>query len=93
MFRQRVQLDLIDCDQKGPQFQQVTAVQGEVDYLLLIADHDPDSTVLREELIKVTQMSSLTFTVKVGYGSPMGFGLFAQNILDIATAISLLKVP
>lgn len=91
VFRQRVELGLIRCDGKETQFSRISQLQQQIDYLFLVTDHDPDSTVLVTELSRVEAMSNLPFSVKVAFGSPMGFGLFDQKIKDLSIGISLLQ--
>lgn len=91
LFKQRVQLGLIDCDKKEDQFQNVTDTQDSIDFLYLVADHDPDSSVLSTELQVVAAMTGLPFEVKLSFGSPMGFGLFTQHALPLSAAIQRLR--
>jgi hypothetical protein len=88
VFKQRVRLGLINCDGKEDQFQKISEVESDVDYLLLIADHDPDSTVLKNELKRIHAMANLPFRVRVATASPMGFGLFTQRIIDLGDALN-----
>ena len=88
LFKQRVQLGFINCDMKEEQFQLVSDAQSEVDFLFLIADHDPDSSVLKTELQTVAAMTGIPFDVKVALASPMGFGLFTQKIVGASAALT-----
>jgi hypothetical protein len=100
MFRQMVRLGFIECDGKADQFCQQNEVDpGRLEYLLLLADHDPDSEVLKRELIAVQQMlapmvaqrgTGLHFDVKVARAGFCGFGLFSQNIMELNAAIAVL---
>jgi hypothetical protein len=90
LFKQRVQLGFIDCDTKEEQFQTVSEVDEEIDFLFLVADHDPDSSVLATELHAVAAMADLPFEVKVALASPMGFGLFTQRISTLSNALQVL---
>ncbi len=98
MFRQLVRLGFIECDGKASQFRAVKAVDDQkLEYLLLVADHDPDSNVLKRELVEVGKLLAGTsgsravapaLKVRVARAGFCGFGLFAQNIIEVNAAIA-----
>lgn len=100
MFRQLVRLGFIECDGKAEQFCKVKAVDDQkLEYMLLVADHDPDSDVLKRELFEVEKFLASTngsravalgLKVRVARAGFCGFGLFAQNIIELRHAIAAL---
>lgn len=100
MFRQLVRLGFIECDGKETQFSDVKAVDDQkLEYLLLVTDHDPDSETLKGELIEVEKFLAGTngsravapgLRVRVARAGFCGFGLFAQNIIELHDAIAAL---
>lgn len=98
MFRQVVRLGFIECGGKAAQFSEVKAVDDQkLEYILLVADHDPDSDVFKRELNGVKKFLASTrgieavalgLKVRVARAGFCGFGLFAQNIVSIDDAIS-----
>jgi cytosine/adenosine deaminase-related metal-dependent hydrolase len=63
------------------------AVPGSVDWILVLAGHDPARAELRQELAKlqsrIRDMGEAPFRVKVAVAAFMGYGLYDQGILAL----------
>ncbi len=56
------------------------------EFILIMANHDPDSKILRRELdsIKGEAIESLPFSLKFAVSNFMGYGLYGQNMYGLA---------
>lgn len=79
IFNQKLELGLIDSQKPIERFDAKTP-----DFILAIANHDPGSAILRQEIeaIKASQQS-LPFKLKFAYSNFMGYGLYDQNVIEL----------
>ncbi|MDF2606659.1 MAG: hypothetical protein K0S34_854 [Bacillales bacterium] len=81
-FNCKLELGLIDC---GKSIKSI--MSDNPDYILLLANHDPQKTNLKNELIKLKQLNNERFDVKIATASCMGYGLYQENMIDLDTFI------
>lgn len=66
--------------------------QKKVDWILLLAGHDPSKRTLGQELSKlqgaIREAGELAFEVKVAVSAFSGYGLYDQGILDLDTFLA-----
>jgi hypothetical protein len=75
-FNQKLELGLIENQNK------IESFSGEKpEYILVLANHDPDSTLLRIELKKI--QPSENFELKIATSNFMGYGLFQEAIYTL----------
>lgn len=89
VFNQRAQLDLVQChsDCKCPTKEVMPGTNDKPEFILLLADNDPDSGTLQAELSQLsvdTAAPDFPFDVKIATASCMGYGLFTGCIYPIA---------
>ena len=58
-------------------------------YILVLANHDPSSTILRKELEKLPECRKAE--ILVAMASPMGYGLYHPYLIPLADFVSQLK--
>ena len=83
VFNQRVQLGLISSrmiDETPPRIQ--SSKPEDMDYILLVSDHDPASSILLRELKELRTPPS-HFTIKVAVATFTGYGLFEENMYTL----------
>ncbi len=78
LFQQKRQLGLIPCLSQLKNNNQVVEFAEDVDLIFLIANHDPASTKLTNELTKLKDQS-----IKFCSSNFMGYGLYQQNIFTL----------
>lgn len=85
VFNTRVEFGLIHChSEKGKMAKRMESVLCDPwDFILLIADHDPDTTALLSELQRIESIRDLQFNVKVACASFMGYGLYDRCIYPL----------
>ncbi|MDF2947455.1 MAG: hypothetical protein K0S51_2134 [Bacillales bacterium] len=81
-FNCKLELGLIDC---GKSIKDISADNPE--YILLLANHDPQKSNLKKELIKLKHLNKGMFDVKIATSSCMGYGLYQENMIDLDTFI------
>lgn len=93
IFNSRVELGLIHCHaEKHKQAREIQRISYEpLEYILLIADHDPEKSALLDALRSVQSRTNLLFDVKVAYGGFMGYGLYEPFVLPLQQCIKSLK--
>src|SRR5690554_5853276 len=78
VFNQKLELELITNKK---------AIKGfgseKPEYILVLANHDPDSSILYNELKNLNIPSGFGADLKVAVGNFMGYGLFSENIYDL----------
>lgn len=84
VFNQMHDLGLISVKKK------ITAFgQRKPEFIFLLANHDPDSSILRNELCNIKDsLSGLPFDLRFVVSNFMGYGLYRQNVYDIETFLS-----
>lgn len=94
VFNQRSELGLIHCHSNSPTSHTVvmeskpksSEIQGfecsRPEYIILLSDVDPASSILAREIGKIDE-SSLPFDVRIAEAYAMGYGLFDQGILSL----------
>jgi hypothetical protein len=55
----------------------------DVEYIILLSDHDPASSILLRELKKLESAPPSHFTVKVALSTFTGYGLFEENVYTL----------
>ncbi|MDN5343498.1 MAG: hypothetical protein PWP28_2378 [Oceanotoga sp.] len=75
-FNQKLELCLIENQNKIENFS-----DEKPEYILVLANHDPDSTLLRIELKKI--QPSENFELKIATSNFMGYGLFQEAIYTL----------
>lgn len=97
VFEQMLQLKLITCDIEGVAGAKRAIEQGKLDFVFFFADHDPDSTIIRQELKRIQSpvvvglgQAKVCVAIKVAQASQCGFGLFEQRTLDLPGAIAII---
>jgi hypothetical protein len=75
-FNQKLELGLIENQNKIESFS-----DEKPEYILVLANHDPDSTLLRMELKKI--QPSENFELKIATSNFMGYGLFQEAIYTL----------
>lgn len=80
VFNQRVELGLIDSRKldKIPTRLQ-SGAKEDVEYIILLSDHDPASSILRRELGKLPH-NPAHFNIKVAIATFSGYGLFDEGV-------------
>lgn len=72
VFNQKRELGLIKGMDK---YKEVTSVNSNIEFIFLLVDYKHDSEKLKNELDKIENCQFI-------YANPMGYGLFARNIVD-----------
>ena len=76
VFNQKLELGLIDNQKKIESFNYKTP-----DFILVFANHDPDSAILVHELKELEAIASdLPFNLKFAVSNFMWYGLYEQNL-------------
>jgi len=79
VFNQKLELGLIDNVKPIESFSDKLP-----EYILLLANHDPDSRILIRELERLKAIAGdLPFTIKFAVSNFMGYGLYYQNIFTL----------
>lgn len=79
VFNQKQELGLIDNQNKIVSFS-----DRKPEYIFVLANHDPDSKILYEELRQVAAMNNnLPFDLKFAAANFMGYGLYKQNLYEL----------
>ncbi len=76
VFQQKRELGLIPCLSEEHNSNEVTEVRPEIDFIFLIANHDPASSILR------TEMAKLPNDIKFCASNFTGFGIFKENVFN-----------
>ena len=74
MFQQKRDLGLIPCLSEENNVNKGSEVEPEIDFIFLIANHDPASSILRTEMMKLPN------EIKFCASNFTGFGLYKENI-------------
>lgn len=53
------------------------------EYIIILANHDPGSSKLRNELQRISKILNLNFTIKIAVSNFMGYCLYDQCIYDL----------
>ena len=84
LFNQKLELGLIDNRKPIKKFN-----NEQPDFIFVLANHDPDSKILFQELKKIEPNARyLPFSLKFAVSNFMGYGLYQQNIFDLRTFLS-----
>ena len=84
VFNQRVELGLIRCHTDKNKKRVLGRIQSSpLEYLIVLSDHDPDSSVLLRELEQIPSPDTLGFDIYVATANMMGYGLFDQGICTL----------
>jgi hypothetical protein len=84
VFNQRVDLGLIESRAiKGAPPKIMVSNPEDVEYIILLSDHDPASSILLRELKKLESAPPSHFTVKVALSTFTGYGLFEENVYTL----------
>lgn len=91
VFKQKRQLGLIDNQKDIGTFS-----NEKPEFIFVLANHDPDSGRLRNELKQLMYMSAdeldkLPFVIKIATSNFMGYGLYDQSIYDLPTFMTIYK--
>lgn len=80
VFNQMKELELIDVGKGMGSFN-----NEKPEFILVLANHDPDSKILRRELdsISGTVTESLPFSLRFAASNFMGYGLYGQNMYGL----------
>ncbi len=80
IFRQKCELGLIPDMQNMPY--KINIQSEETEMIFLLANHDPDSTVLKNVVSSINS-NDYPFTIKFSIASMMGYGLYNDNMLTL----------
>jgi hypothetical protein len=89
VFDQKRQLQLIPALKNNKN--SITRVADRVDYVLLLANHDPASNSLKNALQKLINCygdGDLGFDIKICCSNFMGYGIFKENIFSLREFMS-----
>lgn len=86
IFRQKHELELVDC---GKPFEAFSAEKPEL--ILVLANQDPDSDVLRNELARIPPARAVD--VVVAHSNLMGLGLYRERMVPLADFLPLRPRP
>ena len=79
VFNQKLELGLIDNQKTIESFN-----ENIPDFILVFANHDPDSSILVHELNEIEAIpGTLPFKLKFAVSNFMGYGLYEQNIFGL----------
>ena len=85
VFNQKLELGLIDNQKKIESFN-----ENIPDFILVFANHDPDSSILIHELKELEEIAaSLPFKLKFAVSNFMGYGLYEQNLFGLEEFMTL----
>jgi hypothetical protein len=56
--------------------------------LIVVANHDPESTLLRKELEAIANAQTKHVEVRVGHASGFGYGLYDDFFMDVGTYLA-----
>lgn len=73
-LQQKRELGLMPCLSEEKNSNEVTEVHPDIDFIFLIANHDPASSIMRTEMLK------LPSDIKFCASNFTGFGLFKENV-------------
>jgi len=77
-LRQKRELGLIPDIAKNKNSNQITEFSDEINYIFLITNHDPASTILRTELNKLHD-----YNIRLTATTFLGYGLYNENIFNL----------
>ena len=80
LFAQKHKLGLVECKHVLEAFS-----DERPEMLLVIANHDPESTVLTRELTRIAANPPTHVDVLIGKASDFGYGLYEHNFVDLAS--------
>jgi len=84
VFNQRVELGLIESQTiKGVPPKIKESKPEDVEYIILLSDHYPASSILLRELTKLKSAPPSHFTIKVALATFTGYGLFEENVYTL----------
>lgn len=89
VFNQRVELGLIDSRKLHtipPRI--LSAAKEDVEYIILLSDHNPASSILRRELAMLRDAPPGHFTVKVAVATFCGYALFDESLYSLDDFLS-----
>ena len=93
-FKQLRELGLIQFSSKGNK-NEVTKLEGDVEFIVLLANYDPNSTIINEHLSFMKKMHDTlkekNITLKFATSSFMGYGLYEERMLSLDEFEKLLK--
>ena len=79
VFKQKFELGLIDNQKPIERFNDKIPA-----FILIFANHDPDSEILDRELDSIQGVAATSpFTIKIAVSNFMGYGLYEQNIFGL----------
>lgn len=82
VFLQKCQLGLIKGIKETQYEIKINPSIDTIETIFLFTNHDPDKTALKRELTSV-DTSSYNFPINAAIASPMGFGLYKENIIPL----------
>jgi len=89
VFNQRVELGLIESREIKDLPPKIRVSKPEdVEYIILLSDHDPASSILLRELTKLKSAPPSHFTIKVALVTFTGYGLFEENVYTLGQFMS-----
>lgn len=84
VFNQRIELGLIESRTINSIPIKINVSKPEdVEYIILLSDHDPASSILLRELTKLKCAPPSHFTIKVALATFTGYGLFEENVYTL----------
>jgi len=90
LFNQKRKLGLIpDCKHDLDSISEI--IDGNIDYILVLANHDPASSLLWNELKEVKKINSKS-NIKVAMSNFSGYGMYEENIIDLDSFMDQYKV-
>lgn len=81
VFRQKCELGLVEG--LAEKQYQVSIRPEDVEVIFIFANHDPDSSILNEELT-IAKAQKYPFPVKIAQSSMVGYGLYANQLRDLS---------
>ncbi|KAA6347632.1 hypothetical protein EZS27_004901 [termite gut metagenome] len=81
IFEQLCELKLIQFSEGGNSNQIKTLTNMLPEFIFLLANHDPESTILKEEVKQINPLSNAE--LKFATASFMGYGLFENDIISL----------
>ena len=78
-FNQKIELGLIpDLSHKAENFK-----QEKIDFIFILINHDPSSSILRKELDKIDEKDYPNLNIKFAVSNFAGYALFKENIYSL----------
>jgi hypothetical protein len=86
LFKQKRELGLITGLKGNNNRITLNNLSSEIDYVFLIANHDPQKTNLKKQIVELNKLITLNkykFNLKFCTSSFMGYGLYNENMYDL----------